>query len=101
MEHTQREAIIMSHAGLTDLAIQLRAHAKNEEFGIRRNLLRAAADAIEGLLPSAGSEAGLECEAVRQFLLERKVNLMRWQWKRVEGPPTMRRDPDTDEWTEL
>ena len=91
----------MPDAELKDLAIQLRGHARNEEFGIRRNLLRDAADAIERMLSQPGSSDDPGYKAVRQFLLEHKVNLMGWQWQRLEAPPTMSLDPTTGEWVEL
>jgi hypothetical protein len=96
----------MPLAELEDLTIQLRAHAKNEPFGIRRNMMRAAADAIDELLTrdhsvSELSEGSMEYAAVRQFLLSRKVNLMGWQWQRLEGAATMREEPATGEWVKL
>ena len=78
-----------------ELAGRAREFAQRQEGPLRR-LLHRLADRVEGAPPSSVSVA---FPAVREFLRSRKVNLMGWQWKRLEGPVTMKEEDG--EWVEL
>lgn len=73
-----------------------RDHAQRQE-GFLRRLIHVLADRVSGAPPS--DSGGITFPAVWKFLRSRKVNLMGWQWKRVEGPVTMKQDGE--EWVEL
>lgn len=79
-----------------ELVATARAFAQRQD-GPLRKLIHRLADRVEGMPPLASG--GLAFDAVRIFLRERKVNLMGWQWKRVQGPVTMKQEGE--DWVEL
>lgn len=69
-----------------ELVAQLIAFARYEEFGPKRNLMRAAAEVIAGYMETeAELELGpaLDPDDVAVFLESRGITLLKWQLDRL------------------